>query len=476
MGFAPRGFAAAAAADSPARRLRSLHFVPGGTQKFLDKALASSADALILDLEDSVVLADKPAARAEVGRWMGAVDFGEKTVCVRINALDTDFWEEDLKATLTKTMPHMYVVPKAATPADIERIGAVIDGLEEKAGRAKGSTGLLPIVTEVPSAPLLAHEIAKSPRVEAVTWGAEDLSAELGAKKRRGADGSYLDVFQLCRSLTLLAAKGAGVQAIDTVFTDLKDLKACREESERSADTGFDGKLTIHPAQIDIVNAAFSPTAVEVSDAEALLAAAEGEKGAFRHKGKMVDVPHLKQAQKIIDRSAHTGSVAEPKEAAAPVWPKGPHHGKWFEQLPVGTVIQHALTRTITETDNILFTTLSLNPAQLHLDYESAKATQFKKPLVNSMYTVALLVGMSVLETTHGTTIANLGFDEVLFPKPVFYGDTIRAETEVMKARPRKNNPSQGIVTFEHRAFNQRGELVCRATRNAMMNASPKDS
>merc|ERR1719356_1505068 len=120
---------------------------------------------------------------------------------------------------------------------------------------------------------------------------------------------------------------------------------------------------------------------------------------------------------------------------AAPTWPEGPIHGKWLDELKEGMVIQHALTRTVTETDNTLFTTLSMNPAKLHLDYESAKGTQFGRPLVNSMFTVALLVGMSVLETTHGTTIANLGFEEVLFPRPVFFGDTIRAETEVLKVR-----------------------------------------
>merc|ERR1740121_1132409 len=190
----------------------------------------------------------------------------------------------------------------------------------------------------------------------------------------------------------------------------------------------------------------------------------------------MVDVPHLKQAQKIVDRGlAHGGApegAAAPPEA--PAWPKTPHHGKWLEELEVGMVIQHALTRTVTETDNVLFTTLSLNPAQLHLDYESAKATPFKKPLVNSMFTVALLVGMSVLETTHGTTVANLGFDEVVFPKPVFFGDTLRAETEVISTRPSKSDPSRGIVTFEHRAFNQAGELVCRARRNALMRKRPE--
>lgn len=155
------------------------------------------------------------------------------------------------------------------------------------------------------------------------------------------------------------------------------------------------------------------------------------------------------------------------QEASA--WPEGPHHGKWFDELVEGLIIPHALTRTVTETDNILFTTLSLNPAKLHLDYESAKTSHFGKPLVNSMFTVSLLVGMSVLETTHGTTIANLGFEEVMFPKPVFFGDTLRAETEVIKARASKSDSTRGIVTFEHRAFNQKGQLVCRARRNALM-------
>merc|ERR1712151_998709 len=138
-----------------------------------------------------------------------------------------------------------------------------------------------------------------------------------------------------------------------------------------------------------------------------------------------------------------------------------------------GLVIPHALTRTVTETDNILFTTASLNPAALHLDYEAAKATWFGKPLVNSMFTVALLVGISVLETTHGTAIANLGFEEIVFPKPVFYGDTIKAETEVLKVRLSASKPTQGIVCMEHRAFNQRGELVCKARRNSLMRCRP---
>lgn len=150
-----------------------------------------------------------------------------------------------------------------------------------------------------------------------------------------------------------------------------------------------------------------------------------------------------------------------------------PHHGRWFEDLPVGLVVPHALTRTVTETDNIMFTTMTMNPARLHLDAEYAAGTEFGKPLINSMFTVALVVGISVLETTHGTTIANLGFEEVVFPKPLFAGDTVHVETEVVASRESKSRPDQGIVTFEHRASNQHDELVCRARRGALMHRRP---
>jgi len=188
----------------------------------------------------------------------------------------------------------------------------------------------------------------------------------LGATKRRAPDRSYLEVFQLCRSLTLLAAKGAGVQAIDTVYTDLKDFAGCRSEAERAAETGFDGKLTIHPEQITAVNAAFSPSGAEIAEARELLAASERQVGAFRFKGRMVDRPHLKQAEKVLARAEVSNTEGAAPAASAPAWPEGPHHGKWFEELTEGLVIPHALTRTVTETDNLLFTTLSFNPAKLH--------------------------------------------------------------------------------------------------------------
>ena len=151
-----------------------------------------------------------------------------------------------------------------------------------------------------------------------------------------------------------------------------------------------------------------------------------------------------------------------------------PHGGKWFEELTPGLVIHHRLRRTITEADNVMFTTMTMNPAALHLDFEYARTeTQFGKPLVNSMFTAAVVVGISVHETTHGTTVANLGFERMDFPAPVFHGDTLRVESEVVSARGSKSKPDQGIVLFEHRAYNQDDTLVSIMRRNALMWCQP---
>jgi acyl dehydratase len=150
------------------------------------------------------------------------------------------------------------------------------------------------------------------------------------------------------------------------------------------------------------------------------------------------------------------------------------HHGRWFEELEVGMVVVHALTRTVTESDNVLFSTMTMNPAPLHLDaHYAATETEFGRPLVNSLFTLGLVVGLSVLETTHGTTIANLGFREVDFPAPVFYGDTVHVETSVLETRASRSRPEAGIVTFEHRGMNQDDVVVCRAVRSALMRRSP---
>lgn len=150
--------------------------------------------------------------------------------------------------------------------------------------------------------------------------------------------------------------------------------------------------------------------------------------------------------------------------------------GKWFDELEVGQVFNHPIRRTLTETDNILFTSMTHNPAQLHLDADYCeKETEFGKPLINSYFTLGLVVGISVGDTTLGTAVANLGTDKVRFPKPLFAGDTINVETEIAGLRESKSRPTQGIVTFEHRAFNQHGDLVCTLERTGLQHKKPEN-
>ncbi|MBT0782942.1 MaoC family dehydratase [Paracoccus sp. pheM1] len=148
--------------------------------------------------------------------------------------------------------------------------------------------------------------------------------------------------------------------------------------------------------------------------------------------------------------------------------------GRYYEGFSIGEVISHAVRRTVTEIDNTLFSTMTMNTAAIHLDYEYAKGTEFGQPLVNSIFTLGLVVGISVNDTTLGTTVGNLGWEEVKFPKPVFIGDTIRAQTEIRAMRLSKSRPTQGIVTFLHRGWNQRDEIVCECLRNALMLRQPE--
>jgi acyl dehydratase len=150
-----------------------------------------------------------------------------------------------------------------------------------------------------------------------------------------------------------------------------------------------------------------------------------------------------------------------------------PTSGRWFEDLTPGLVIDHVLTRTVTESDNTLFSTMTMNPQPLHLDESFAEQTEFGTRIVNSLFTLSLLIGLSVYETTLGTTVGNLGFEDITFPLPVIPGDSIRAQTEVISARASSSRPTQGVVVFEHRAFNQRGELVAQCRRSALMYRRP---
>ncbi len=296
---------------SPGRLRRAAHFVPGANEKMLAKALELSADALVLDLEDAVTPDNKDAARETVAGWLDEVDFGRQQRFVRMNALDTPWGELDLETTM-RAPPDAYLVPKASSAADLERIDACLSRLEREHGHPEGRVELVVIATETPDGLLHIRELAGGPRVSGLTWGAEDLSAALGATRNRDDAGVYLEIFRHARHMTLVAARAAGVQPIDGVFVDVRDLDGLRRECREAAQLGFTGKLTIHPAQVEIVNEAFTPTADEIEESRALLEAfAEHEREgvmAFYFRGRMVDAPHFARARNVLERARLAGA------------------------------------------------------------------------------------------------------------------------------------------------------------------------
>lgn len=290
---------------------RSFHFVPGGNERMMAKALTLSADSLILDLEDAVTVEKKAEARGIVLRWLQTLDFGRKERWVRMNPLATGFGEGDLEGTI-EGRPDGYVVPKPRNAADVRAVAAIIEGLEEKHGVPPGSTQLVLIATETPEGLLNIAEVAKaSPRIAAVSWGIEDLGAAMGLPRTRDADGRYLDVPRYARVMTALAAAAAGVEAVDTVFTDIPNLEGLRRECLEAVSMGFTGKISIHPSQIPVINEAFTPSEEAVREAQELVAAfalhQRQGKGAFAFKGQMVDTPHLARARKVIERAHRAG-------------------------------------------------------------------------------------------------------------------------------------------------------------------------
>jgi citrate lyase subunit beta/citryl-CoA lyase len=290
-----------------ARRRRSLHFVPGGIERMITKALTLPADGLILDLEDAVPPARKAATRPIVREWLQKLDFGGRERWVRMNPLDTGLGRADLEETIAGR-PDGYVVPKPRSAADVVAIAQMLDGLEHRHGLPAGTTKLMPIATETPDGLLRIREIAgASPRIVAIAWGIEDLGAAMGLGRVRDAENRYLDIPRFARVMCAVAASAAGVEAIDTVFTDIADLAGLRRECEEAVEMAFSGKISIHPSQIAVINAGFTPSPEAVEAARALIAAFDehGRRGvyAFTWDGKMVDAPHLASARKVLARA-----------------------------------------------------------------------------------------------------------------------------------------------------------------------------
>ncbi len=283
-------------------QMRSVLFVPGDSERKLAKVAESDADLVVFDLEDSVVPGRRGVARELVAAALTATCSPAR--CVRINPVDTVDWTHDLAAVMPAA-PAFVMQPKVRSVADIATLDAAIAALEQKHGIAAGATRIIALVTETPEMLLALPTVTTLPaRVVALTWGGEDLSAALGASTHHDEAGNWIFTYQLARSLTLVAARATGVLAIDTLHADFRDLEGLASVAGEARRDGFDGMMAIHPAQVPVINTAFTPTADELEHARRVVAAfeAEPDAGALQLDGRMLDRPHLAQARRLLAR------------------------------------------------------------------------------------------------------------------------------------------------------------------------------
>jgi len=280
---------------------RSFLFVPGDSERKLEKAAESNADALIIDLEDSVAASERPRARKTANEFVSS--HGDRVLWIRINPLDT----EDALADLRELMPAGpagIVLPKPQSARDAIQLAKLLDVFEQESNLPQGQTSIMPIATEQPAALFHLHEYAgATPRLAGLTWGAEDLSASVGASANRDNDGNWLPPYELARTLCLFAASAANVAAVDTVFTDYKDAKGLARYAANARRDGFSGMLAIHPDQVDPINDAFRPSSEEIDRAKRIveLFADNPEAGTHGLDGEMIDRPHWLKAKRILD-------------------------------------------------------------------------------------------------------------------------------------------------------------------------------
>jgi citrate lyase subunit beta/citryl-CoA lyase len=288
--------------------MRSLLFIPADDEKKLAKGLATGADALILDLEDAVSASRKAAARTLAAQYIAEMRQreGHPRLYVRINALDTKLWEDDV-ASVAGARPDGILLPKARSGEDVHKLSIALHLQEENAGVPTGATRILALVTETPISLLqLNTYVGSSTRLEGVTWGAEDLSAVLGARTNREDDGrTWTSPYQLARSLCLFTAAAANVQPIDTVFVNFRDEEGLREECRAAVRDGFTAKMAIHPNQVAVMNEIFTPSPDEVALSEEIikLFADNPDAGTLAHRGQMVDRAHVARAERILARA-----------------------------------------------------------------------------------------------------------------------------------------------------------------------------
>jgi citrate lyase subunit beta/citryl-CoA lyase len=283
-------------------RLRSWLFVPGDSERKFARARQSAADALILDLEDAVAPSQKTAARAHVASLIDQAETRTFALFVRVNPFDSGLMLDDMAAVVKPGLDGL-LIPKADSAADVERVAHYLDALEVRSGMALGSVRLAVVCTETPRAMFhLGSYAPASPRLVALTWGAEDLAAAIGATDNKDASGEWTAPYQLARSQCLFAAAAAEAVPIDTLFADFKDHEGLERDCRRSRRDGFTGRVAIHPDQIAVINRCYAPSEAEIAQAQRIVAAFEANPGAgtLGIDGKMYDIPHLKAARKTL--------------------------------------------------------------------------------------------------------------------------------------------------------------------------------
>lgn len=288
-------------------KMRSWLFAPGDSAKKMGKALAGPADVVILDLEDAVASENKPLARGMVHGFLKANAAQRERIWVRVNPLDGPHTLEDL-AAIMPAAPGGLMLPKVYGRQDVERFDHYLTAFEAAHGLESGSTPVIVLVTETAEAMFHTGDYKGAPRVVALTWGAEDLADSIGASSNRNPDGSYSFTYELARSLTVLGAATAGVAAIETIQGDFRDLEGLRARAEKVRRDGFSGMLAIHPAQVEVINAAFTPSAEELAEAREIVAlfAANPGVGTIGWKGGMLDRPHLSRAQALLGQAGES--------------------------------------------------------------------------------------------------------------------------------------------------------------------------
>jgi citrate lyase subunit beta/citryl-CoA lyase len=285
--------------------LRSLLFIPGDSEKKLAKIAGCGADAVILDLEDAVAPERKAIARQMVAEFLAATPRDQRPLqyWVRVNPYDTDLTLADL-AAVTGGAPDGIMQPKIDGPADVARLSHHLDAFEAAHGIAAGSIAILPVATETARAPFALGHFAGAglARLSGLTWGAEDLATAVGASTNRDAAGDWAFTYRMVRSMTLLAAHAAGVAAIDTLYVDFRDEEGLRASCRAARAEGFTGRIAIHPAQVAPINESFMPSTEETLHAQRVVDAFAASPGAgtVGLDGKMLDIPHLRQAQRVL--------------------------------------------------------------------------------------------------------------------------------------------------------------------------------